>query len=191
MADIVLASASPRRLELLRQIGIEPIVRPAHIDESRREESAEAYVKRMALEKAQAIAADLGDDSMIVLGADTAVVLDEATFGKPRDAADAAAMLHRLSGRTHQVLSAVALVRGDRQAVRLSETAVRFRVLDAAEIAAYWRTGEPADKAGSYAIQGRAAMFIEEIHGSCSGVAGLPLYETAQLLKEFDDDCNK
>lgn len=188
MAEVILASASPRRLELLNQIGVDPVVRPANIDETRLDESADQYTKRIALEKALKIAADLVDDKMIVLGADTTVVLDKTTFGKPQNEADARVMLNLLSGRTHRVLSAVVAVRGNRQAVRLSETEVRFRQLDATEIATYWQTGEPGDKAGGYAIQGLGATFIEEIKGSYSGVMGLPLFETAQLLKEFGYD---
>jgi len=188
VAEIILASASPRRLELLKQIGIHPIVHPARINETRLDESPDEYTKRIALEKAQKIAADLADDMMIVLGADTTVVLDKTTLGKPQNEADASAMLNLISGRTHRVLSAVVIVRGSRQAVRLSETEVRFRALDATEIAAYWQTGEPRDKAGGYAIQGLGATFIEAIKGSYSGVMGLPLFETAQLLKEFGYD---
>lgn len=188
VAEIILASASPRRLELLKQIGIHPIVHPARINETRLDESPDEYTKRIALEKAQKIAADLADDMMIVLGADTTVVLDKTTLGKPQNEADARAMLNLISGRTHRVLSAVVIVRGSRQAVRLSETEVRFRALDATEIAAYWQTGEPRDKAGGYAIQGLGATFIEAIKGSYSGVMGLPLFETAQLLKEFGYD---
>ena len=185
MARIILASASPRRLELLKQIGVEPVVRPAQIDETRLDESAAEYTQRIALEKASKIASDLADDKMIVLGADTAVVIDETTFGKPQDEADARAMLSLLSGRTHRVLSAVAVVAGNQRVVRLSETMVRFRQVGAEEITAYWQTGEPADKAGAYAIQGLGAIFIEDIKGSYSGVMGLPLFETVQLLQHF------
>jgi len=185
VVDIILASASPRRLELLKQIGIDPLVRPARIDEARLDESAADYTKRIALEKALSIASALADDKMIVLGADTAVVVDEETFGKPQDEADARMMLSRLSGRIHRVLTAVAVVTGNQRLVSLSETVVSFRELDAEEIAAYWQTGEPADKAGAYAIQGLGAVFIEEIKGSYSGVMGLPLFETVQLLKNF------
>lgn len=185
MANIILASASPRRLELLKQIGVDPVVRPARIDETRFDESADEYTKRIALEKALRIASDLVDDKIIVLGADTAVVVDETTFGKPENEADARIMLSLLSGRTHRVLTAVAVVCGNRRTVSLSESEVRFRALDAEEIAAYWQTGEPADKAGAYAIQGLGAIFIDEIKGSYSGVMGLPLYEAAQLLQNF------
>lgn len=136
------------------------------------------------MEKALKIAGDLADDKMIVLGADTAVVV-EVTFGKPQNEADARMMLNLLSGRTHQVLTAVAVVCGNQQAACLSETVVRFRQLGEEEIATYWQTGEPADKAGAYAIQGLAAIFIENIKGSYSGVMGLPLFETAQLLQNF------
>ncbi len=185
MGKIILASASPRRQELLRQIGVLFDQRVAEIDESPRDnESADAYVLRLALEKARAVHARLGDDGPLVLGADTAVVVDDVILGKPRDEAHAAAMLRQLAGREHRVLSAVALV-GCREAGRISESRVRFRPLTDEEIAAYWRSGEPADKAGGYAIQGLGAVFIEQLHGSYSGVMGLPVFETAQLLKEF------
>jgi septum formation protein len=117
-----------------------------------------------------------------VLGADTLVLLDDTPLGKPRDRADALDMLARLSGRTHQVLSAVALLSAGGVAARLCASEVRFRVLDAAECAAYWETGEPRDKAGAYAIQGLGAVFVAALNGSYSGVMGLPLFETAELL---------
>ncbi len=185
MTDIVLASASPRRQELLRQIGVQFVQQVAEIDETPRDnESPQAYVTRLALEKARAVHARLGDDGIPVLGADTAVVVDEDILGKPRDRAHAAEMLRKLSGREHRVLSAVALV-GKHEASALSESRVRFRPLDEDEIAAYWRTGEPEGKAGGYAVQGIGAIFIERLQGSYSGVMGLPLYETARLLQEF------
>jgi len=117
-----------------------------------------------------------------VLAADTTVVIDSQLLGKPADEADAIAMLQRLSGRTHQVLTAVALATAGAARLRLSESAVRFRTLTAAECRAYWASGEPRDKAGAYAIQGRGAVFVEHLSGSYSGVVGLPLFETAQLL---------
>ena len=185
MGKIILASASPRRQELLRQIGVQFDQQVAEIDETPGEnEPAEAYVARLALEKARAVHARLGDDEVPVLGADTAVVVDDEILGKPRDEVHAAAMLRQLAGREHRVLSAVALV-GQREACRVCESRVRFRPLSNAEISAYWRTGEPAGKAGGYAIQGQGAIFIEQLHGSYSGVMGLPLFETAQLLQEF------
>ncbi len=188
MADrgkIILASASPRRRELLHQIGVQFDQQVAEIDETpRKNEPAEAYVVRLALEKARAIQARLGDDEVPVLGADTAVVIDEEILGKPRDESHAAAMLRQLAGREHRVLSAIALV-GQRELCRVSESRVHFRALTDNEIAAYWRTGEPAGKAGGYAVQGIGAIFIEQLQGSYSGVMGLPVFETAQLLQEF------
>ncbi len=185
MGKIILASASPRRKELLQQIGVQFDQQVAEIDETPGEnESAEAYVVRLALQKARAVHARLGDDEIPVLGADTAVVVDGDILGKPRDEAHAAAMLRQLAGREHRVLSAVALV-GQREASRTSESRVWFRQLSDEEIAGYWHTGEPTGKAGGYAVQGMGAIFIEQLHGSYSGVMGLPLFETAQLLKEF------
>ncbi|HHJ13187.1 MAG TPA: septum formation inhibitor Maf [Gammaproteobacteria bacterium] len=181
---IVLASASPRRRELLRQIGVPFLQQAAEIDETPRPaESPEDYVLRMALEKARSILA--GGAEFPVLGADTAVVVGDTILGKPRDAGHATAMLRRLSGRGHQVLSAVVLTDPSREAHRLSVSKVWFRSLTDAEIRAYWQSGEPADKAGAYAVQGLGAVFIERIEGSYSGVMGLPLFETAQLLAEF------
>ena len=185
MTTLVLASASPRRSELLNQIGVRFRQRVIEIDETARQlESAADYVRRVALEKARAVQRELGHDEVLVLGADTAVVVDEILLGKPADFAHARQMLRRLSGRAHRVLSAVALI-GEREAVRVSESAVWFRALSDAEIDAYWDTGEPQDKAGAYAIQGLGAVFVERLEGSYSGVMGLPLYETAQLLKDF------
>jgi septum formation protein len=179
---ICLASASPRRRELLSQIGVPHIVRPAHIDETlRADESARDYVVRLAREKAQAVCAQ--DATLPVLGADTAVVLDGTIFGKPSGRDDAVDMLMRLSGRTHEVLTAVALATRDALAERLSVSRVTFRTLTREECDAYWDTGEPHDKAGAYAIQGRGAVFVERLEGSFSGVMGLPLFETAQLLR--------
>lgn len=177
---LCLASASPRRTELLRQLGVPHEVRPASIDESvRAGEPAEAYVRRMAVTKAGSVRSHLP-----VLGADTSVIVDEDVLGKPGDLEAARAMLARLSGREHVVLSAVALANAGAVALRLSRTTVRFRVLARAEIDAYWGTGEPCDKAGSYAIQGFGSVFVESLSGSHSGVVGLPLFETAQLLAE-------
>ncbi|VAW74485.1 Septum formation protein Maf [hydrothermal vent metagenome] len=185
MQKIILASASPRRQELLRQIGVLFEQQVAEIDEFPRDnESADAYVLRLALEKARAVHARLGDDGIPVLGADTAVVVDGAILGKPRDETHAADMLRQLSGREHRVLSAVALV-GQHETSRISESRVRFRALTDDEIATYWRSGEPLGKAGGYAVQGLGAVFIEQLYGSYSGVMGLPVFETAQLLKEF------
>ena len=179
--QIVLASASPRRSELLQQIGIRHVIKAVDIDETPwPHESPLAYVERVAAEKSAVCRALLQDD-LPVLAADTSVVCEGQIMGKPENLQHAATMLNKLSGRSHQVYSAVSL-RGDRhwQAVSVSE--VRFRSLSEAEILAYWQTGEPQDKAGAYAIQGLASIFIESITGSFSGVMGLPLFETAQLL---------
>jgi septum formation protein len=183
--QIILASASPRRKALLAQIGVEFRQQVAEIDETPLDnESACDYVARLALEKARAVhRAERGDDAP-VLGADTAVVVEERPLGKPRDRDHAREMLGQLSGRSHRVLSAVALV-GERAAVRVSESSVWFRPLRGDEIDAYWYSGEPQDKAGAYAIQGLGAVFVERLEGSYSGVMGLPLYETAQLLQDF------
>lgn len=183
---IYLASASPRRRELLAQLGIafESIV--TAIDESLRpDESVEAYVRRMAGAKAAAALKRLPARRAPVLGADTVVVIDRQILGKPANQAAAAAMLHRLSGRAHEVLTAVAISDGERKTIAVSRTIVTFRSLSDAEIDGYWATGEPRDKAGGYAIQGLGAVFIETIAGSYSGVMGLPLFDTARLLNGF------
>jgi septum formation protein len=178
---LYLASSSPRRHELLTQLGVRYAVVEANIDERPRiDESPKAYVRRMALEKAQAGAARKQDKP--VLAADTSVVLDGRILGKPVDEADGLAMLACLSERTHQVMTAVAMLDQGRVHAALCTTQVTFRTLSTAECAAYWQTGEPADKAGSYAIQGLGAIFISHIEGSYSGVMGLPLYETGCLL---------
>jgi septum formation protein len=181
---IYLASASPRRGELLRQIGVRFEVRPAAIPEDQAAgEAADAYVLRLAAAKAEAVWSTLtGDESRPVLAADTAVVLDGRVLGKPADRAAAAAMIEQLSGRSHRVLTAVALKCGDRSEALLAESEVRFRATTAAERRAYCATGEPLDKAGGYGIQGRAAVFVEYLRGSYSAVVGLPLCETAALL---------
>jgi septum formation protein len=179
---LCLASVSPRRRELLTQIGVPHVVTGAHIDESvHAGERAHDYVQRMARTKALAVWEQ--DRSLPVLAADTTVVLDGVVFGKPQDRADALRMLGLLSGRTHEVHTAVALASEAGLAMRMSVSSVRFRVLTAEEIAAYWETGEPKDKAGAYAVQGLAAVFIESLSGSYSGVMGLPLFETSALLR--------
>lgn len=181
---LYLASKSPRRTELLDRLDQPHLLLDVDVPEVRAPgEGAADYVRRVARDKARAgwalVAAEAG---ACVLGADTEVVLGEEVFGKPRDAADAAAMLRRLSGRSHVVLSAVAVVdaAGEREA--LSATQVRFAALSEDAIAAYVATGEPLGKAGAYAIQGRAEAFVEHLSGSHSGVMGLPLHETARLL---------
>ncbi len=190
-AQIYLASRSPRRHALLQQIALPFRPLSVDVDESAGEaESAEVYVIRLALEKARAGWAQLGesDPRLPVLGADTAVVLDDGQIlGKPTDRAEGLAMLEKLSGRVHRVLTGLALV-DDREATRLSVSSVGFRELDQADIEAYWATGEPADKAGAYAIQGRGAVFVNHLEGSYSGVMGLPLYEVTDLLGEFNLD---
>ncbi len=179
---LILASQSPRRAELLHQIGVDFRVEPAHIDETPHPgESPADYVVRMALEKARAVHSRHPGER--VLGADTSVILDNRILGKPADREEGIAMLLALGGREHQVLTAVALA-GAHQGQALSASRVRFRPIGHAEAARYWATGEPADKAGGYAIQGLGAVFVEHIEGSYSGIMGLPLFETAQLLAD-------
>jgi septum formation protein len=179
---LCLASASPRRRALLAQIGVSHVVRGANLDETpHAQETPRDYVARVAAAKACTIRSI--DAALPVLGADTIVVVDGTMFGKPDDRAHGLAMLASLSGRSHEVLSAVALADARGVAIAVSASAVRFRTLSAAECQAYWDSGEPRDKAGAYAIQGLAAAFVESLHGSYSGVMGLPLFETAALLR--------
>ena len=190
MESIILASASARRQELLRQIGVRFTVRSQDIDESIRSgELANDYVIRMAQEKAKsalsAFPVNKDSNATVVLAADTSVVCDADVLGKPIDEADAVDMLRRLSGREHRVLSAVTLATQDKQRTLLSESRVRFREISIAEAQQYYRSGESAGKAGAYAIQGYAAVFVEQLIGSYSGVMGLPLFQTAQPLSEF------
>jgi len=181
---IVLASASPRRRELLAQIGVPFTVIAVEAEETPQPgESALDYVRRVAAEKS-ALGQSVSPSNLPVLGADTEVVLDGEVFGKPRDFDHAKAMLRRLSGRTHEVYSAVSLRLGTRHWQAVSVSQVAFRPLADPEIQAYWATGEPEGKAGAYAIQGLGAVFIERLEGSYSGVMGLPLFETADLLRE-------
>ncbi len=185
MTDFYLASRSPRRQELLQQLGLDFEVLPADIPEEPGPAEAPAdYALRMAREKALAAQA-LAPRPLPVLGADTDVVLDGRILGKPRDRAHALELLAALADREHEVYSAVALVQGDRVETQLSVTRVRFGAVTPAAAAAYWDSGEPADKAGGYGIQGLGAQFIREIQGSYSGVVGLPLYETVELLGAF------
>ncbi len=192
---IYLASASPRRSALLDQIGVPHRVQPVDVDETARgDELADQYVRRLAVLKAETLwqklaaahgcanGAGAGCAGAAVLGADTAVVLDDEILGKPRDEQDCLRMLKLLSARTHQVFTAVALRASDGCQSRVSVSEVTFRKLADEEIQRYWRCGEPADKAGAYAVQGRAALFIERIAGSYSGIMGLPLFETGELL---------
>ncbi|BBL72676.1 Maf family protein [Methylogaea oryzae] len=180
---IVLASASPRRRELLDQIGVAHRVAAADVDETPLPgEEPEHYVLRLAEAKSWQVWQTAGD-ALPVLAADTAVVVDGEILGKPRDREHALAMLRRLSGRGHRVLTGVSL-RAQQHWRASSDTSVRFRPLSDAEILAYWDSGEPCDKAGAYAIQGRAALFVERIEGSFSGVVGLPLFESAELMRK-------
>ena len=179
---IVLASASPRRVALLSQIGIDCEVMPSQIDEKARENEAPLdYVMRMAEEKAGSVAGLM--PGRIVLGADTDVIMQSRILGKPRDKADFLEMFSLLSGSTHEVITAVSLVHGEQRSLMTSISEVSFREVSDEEMHAYWETGEPCDKAGGYAIQGQAAMFICAISGSYSGIMGLPLYETSELLR--------
>lgn len=188
---IYLASGSPRRRELLEQIGIQPTRLFVDVpEELLPDEPAEDFVRRLALEKARAGWQNLtaGQPQWPVLGADTVVLCAGEILGKPKDRAHGIDMLTRLAGQRHEVLTAVALVQGDHALCALSRSFVTFAPLSAGQIAAYWTSGEPADKAGAYAIQGLAASFICHLEGSYSGVMGLPLYETTQLLGQFGID---
>jgi len=177
-----LASSSPRRREILTALGLSFSAAGVDVDERRLEgEAPEVMVVRLASAKASAATDDV---AQLVLGADTAVVLGDVVFGKPRDVDDALSMLARLSGRTHQVMTGVALRRGASLQTALSITAVKFRKICPDEALSYWHSGEPCDKAGAYAIQGRGGVFVEAIVGSYSGVVGLPAFETARLLRE-------
>lgn len=186
---LCLASASPRRRELLAQIKVAHEIEAAEMDEERLPgEPPRDYVLRLAREKALRVRSRR-PAGQPVLAADTAVVLGQAVFGKPRDREDALAMLAALGGRTHEVLTAVALAADGGVATALSVSAVRLRVLTQGEQSAYWNSGEPRDKAGAYAIQGLGAVFVESLTGSYSGVMGLPLFETAQLLDSAGIPC--
>ena len=183
---VYLASLSPRRQELLQQIAVRYALLPVDVDETPAiDEQAEDYAQRLALAKAQAGWSSLaGKQHLPVIGADTVVVANGTIMGKPRDCKQATEMLQALSGSTHKVLTAVALV-AERSLVRLNISHVTFRPLSLSECEAYWETREPADKAGAYAIQGLGATFISRLEGSYSGVMGLPLFETAELLEQY------
>lgn len=187
--DLYLASQSPRRRELLDQIGVmHSVVRVSVPEQMATGESALAYVQRLAREKAAAGFAELQQQKLPlapVLGADTLGLIDGVVLEKPRDKAHARQILRQLSGRTHEVITAIALHSQTQQAQRLTVTRVTFRELSDAEIDAYWETGEPQDKAGGYGIQGLGAVFVKEIHGSYSCVVGLPIEATCELLREF------
>jgi septum formation protein len=183
MRPLILASASPRRSELLAQAGFSFRVHPAHIPEDPQpEEDPIAYVVRLAREKALTVFDKLDDPYAIVLGADTTVTLDNHILGKPENAADAARMLRLLSGRTHRVITGVAVVTSKGTDVAAEVTGVRFLTLSEEEIDAYVATGEPIDKAGAYAIQGRAAKWIPRIEGCYFNVVGLPLALVSAML---------
>ena len=181
---VYLASASPRRRELLTQIGVRWELLPAEVDETARSgEPAPEYVGRVALAKARhALARMPAPRPAPILAADTAVVIGGELLGKPASAADCHRMLGLLSGTVHQVFSAVCVISCQGESVAVSRSEVAFRDISADEIGAYWRSGEPADKAGGYGIQGLGAIFVRELRGSYSGVMGLPLFETAALL---------
>lgn len=186
---LFLASRSPRRAELLTQIGVAYRCIDLEVDESVLPgEAAAAYVERLARAKARAGLAQL-DGAGQVLGADTAVVLDGRILGKPVDRDDGLAMLAALSGRSHEVLTGIALAGATGLASRVVCSRVTFRPLQPGEALAYWNTGEPRDKAGGYGIQGLAAVFVSHLEGSYSGVVGLPLCETAQLLRASGVPC--
>jgi septum formation protein len=185
---ICLASMSPRRRDLLGQIGVPHTVVAGHVDESLLpDETPDAYVARLARLKATTVRQR--GEKLPVLAADTTVVLEGSVFGKPTGRADGLAMLESLAGRTHQVLTAVALATEQGVALRVNTSSVRFRNIERAEMEAYWETGEPRDKAGSYAIQGYGAVFVTALSGSYSGVMGLPLFETAELLRDAGIRC--
>lgn len=187
MATLQLASQSPRRREILDQIGVEYELVSAPIDETALvHESAEAYVTRLAEEKAHS--GFRMSPNGPTLGSDTIVELDGEIFGKPKAESDAHQMLARLSSRTHNVLTAVAIYDGQKTMSLVSLSSVRFRAISREEISRYWATKEPLDKAGSYAIQGKGAVFVECLQGSYSGVMGLPVLETSQLLEQFGLD---
>jgi septum formation protein len=183
--QLILASASPRRKQLLDQINIRYSVHAVDIDETPGvNESPISYCQRLAAEKSAACVAKY-KTTLPVLAADTIVVLDHAIMGKPVNEVDAITMLRQLSGKTHQVYTAVSL-RGKKHSQAVSVTEVTFRKLSEKEIICYWQSQEPLGKAGAYAIQGLASVFVERIRGSFSGVVGLPLFETAELLSQHN-----
>ncbi|QGM22220.1 septum formation inhibitor Maf [Spiribacter sp. 2438] len=188
--DLYLASTSPRRHEILQRMGVRFETLHQGVDEAvNEEETPEVFVVRLALEKARAgLASRPSGSDRPVLGADTAVVLEDEVLGKPGSQAEAAAMLQRLAGRSHRVLTGVALVDDSYEATRLSLSTVTLRPLLPGEVDAYWRSGEPVDKAGGYGIQGRGGVFIEQLEGSYTGVMGLPMFETHDLLTDFGID---
>jgi len=191
MKSLYLASGSPRRRELLTQVGVPFTAISADIDETPlTDETPSAYVERLARGKAEAgrLRVSAGQD-FCVLGADTAVVLDGKILGKPVDEAEACAMLMMLAGREHEVLTAIAVLDGQRCESHVVRSLVRFRPVTKTEAAAYWASGEPRDKAGGYGIQGLGAVFVTGLTGSYSAVVGLPLCETCELLGHFGIPC--
>jgi septum formation protein len=191
---VVLASASPRRAQLLQQIGIQFIKQAADIDESAMpDESAEELVERLSREKAAAVA-NLRKDDSLVLGSDTIGLINKQVLVKPEDFKDFQKMMKIMSGDTHSVLTAIAIAKycgADKKVQiisKLVESKVTFKVLSDEEIETYWQTGEPQDKAGGYAIQGYAGQFVTKIEGSYSSIVGLPLYETSELLKQMSQN---
>ena len=192
---LLLASASPRRAQLLRQVGYDFEVEPASIDESVRSgEAAPEYVRRMALGKAQRAVDKLSpeddpNDDTVVVAADTVVVRDGEILGKPSSREDGVRMLLSLSDRAHEVLTGLCVARGSERRVVCCETRVWFRAIDASEAQRYWETGEPSDKAGGYGIQGIGGIFAQRIDGSYSSVVGLPLAELEQLLTDVGLNC--
>lgn len=194
MPQLLLASGSPRRRELLTQIGVPFTTLNADIDETAlQNETPAAYVERLARAKADAGLLQLANDpaypTACVLGADTAVVLDGRILGKPADEAESLAMLAALSNREHEVLTAIAVVDEQHCETRVVSSRVHLRAISAEEARAYWASGEPQDKAGSYGIQGLGAVFVENLSGSYSAVVGLPLCETAEILQRFGIPC--
>ena len=183
---LILASQSPRRQELLAQLGYQFECMSADIDESQlMDENPSHYVSRLALAKAQHIAKNQ-PETTIVLGSDTTVVYQNTILGKPQNLAESITMLTMLSDNTHQVLTSVGVVQGDKKKVITVTTDVTFKALTESEMINYWHTNEPQDKAGSYGIQGIGGQFVTHLNGSYSAVVGLPLFETAQLLTEFN-----
>jgi len=185
--QLILASKSPRRKQLLSQLGFQFECLSADIDESvLAGESAEEYVKRVAIEKAQVVASKLEfSNSVVVLGSDTSVVIDGEILGKPSDKTDFIRMFTMLSGKRHQVITGIAIVQSNKVSARIVTTDVYFKSLTEQEIENYWLSKEPVDKAGGYGIQGVGAQFVEKIDGCYFSVVGLPLFETTQLLNEF------
>ena len=181
---VILASQSPRRLELLQQIGVCPEVHPAHIDETPlSDESPEDYVNRLARSKAESVAQHC--TGSLVIGSDTSVVIDQQILGKPESRDHFFAMFKRLSGAKHQVMTAVAVTDGQQTRSEVVITQVSFYPINEGEIERYWLSGEPQDKAGGYGIQGLGALFVKEIQGSYSAVVGLPIAETSKILEKF------